>query len=45
MYYILRIMMKNRTEQIDGILMKSETDLRQVVSEAARLQVVLKKRG
>ena len=37
--------MKNITEQIDEILLKAETDLRQVISEAAQWQVVFKKRG
>jgi hypothetical protein len=37
--------MKNITEQINGILLKAETDLRQVISEATQWQVVLKKRG
>jgi len=37
--------MKNITEQIDEILLKAETDLRQVISEVAQWQVVLKKRG
>jgi hypothetical protein len=43
-YYILRHI-KNITEQTDGILLKAETGLRQVISEAAQWQVVLKKRG
>jgi hypothetical protein len=37
--------MENITEQIDGILLKAETNLRQVISEAAQWQVVLKKCG
>jgi hypothetical protein len=41
-YCILRHI-KSITEQIGEILLKAETDLRQVISEAAQWQVVLKK--
>jgi hypothetical protein len=44
MYHTLHHM-KSMTEQIDGILSKAETNLRQVIPEAAQRQVVLKKRG